>query len=405
MESLSYAYEGTGLFSTDDADLRNDGLVTSRNLLQKWDGVDSMGFDNRFMENSGDDTNDNSGKSVVSNSTITLNSSVEFSTIYSVSANKGGNSAAPRESNGKRISIGNSALASAKRARVTNFQSQIPSCIVYGCNKDLSSAKDYHKRHKVCDVHSKASLVVVNGIQQRFCQQCSRFHVLAEFDEGKRSCRKRLAGHNERRRKPQFDAHFGSTFYRTDLSSKTSLFFSKFLPGGFFGPQCNEPTNHIMNIKLEEKPSQVSQLPMKFLQNRCPPRNCLETPLSGQDLSSGSNSSCALSLLSAESHNLLTNSAGVSMAPPLISIENSLSDLRTDQNSSNNLITPSIAFVPENGLPQESNGLNLKRYLSHESVNTVDLHELSLHLQRVEQQKYNARVKLENGNVRHSTTT
>jgi hypothetical protein len=30
-----------------------------------------------------------------------------------------------------------------------------------------------------------------------------RFHLLSEFDDGKRSCRKRLAGHNERRRKPQ----------------------------------------------------------------------------------------------------------------------------------------------------------------------------------------------------------
>lgn len=28
-----------------------------------------------------------------------------------------------------------------------------------------------------------------------------RFHVLGEFDEAKRSCRRRLAGHNERRRK------------------------------------------------------------------------------------------------------------------------------------------------------------------------------------------------------------
>lgn len=32
-----------------------------------------------------------------------------------------------------------------------------------------------------------------------------RFHLLAEFDDGKRSCRRRLAGHNERRRKPQLD--------------------------------------------------------------------------------------------------------------------------------------------------------------------------------------------------------
>lgn len=30
-----------------------------------------------------------------------------------------------------------------------------------------------------------------------------RFHLLVEFDEVKRSCRKRLDGHNKRRRKPQ----------------------------------------------------------------------------------------------------------------------------------------------------------------------------------------------------------
>lgn len=33
----------------------------------------------------------------------------------------------------------------------------------------------------------------------------ARFHVLQEFDEGKRSCRRRLAGHNRRRRKPPPD--------------------------------------------------------------------------------------------------------------------------------------------------------------------------------------------------------
>ena len=34
----------------------------------------------------------------------------------------------------------------------------------------------------------------------------SRFHLLGEFDDGKRSCRKRLADHNRRRRKPQPNA-------------------------------------------------------------------------------------------------------------------------------------------------------------------------------------------------------
>ncbi|CAN6560959.1 unnamed protein product [Malus baccata var. baccata] len=76
-----------------------------------------------------------------------------------------------------------------------------PSCQVERCAADLVDAKRYYRRHKVCEFHSKAAVVIVSGIQQRFCQQCSRFHELIEFDEAKRSCRRRLAGHNERRRK------------------------------------------------------------------------------------------------------------------------------------------------------------------------------------------------------------
>ncbi|XP_008795751.1 squamosa promoter-binding-like protein 14 isoform X2 [Phoenix dactylifera] len=77
-----------------------------------------------------------------------------------------------------------------------------PRCQVEGCKADLTGAKAYYCRHKVCGMHSKAPKVIVGGLEQRFCQQCSRFHQLPEFDQGKRSCRRRLAGHNERRRKP-----------------------------------------------------------------------------------------------------------------------------------------------------------------------------------------------------------
>nr|TKR86186.1 hypothetical protein D5086_0000240890 [Populus alba] len=76
-----------------------------------------------------------------------------------------------------------------------------PSCQVEKCGANLTDAKRYHRRHKVCEVHAKSPAVVVAGLRQRFCQQCSRFHELPEFDETKRSCRRRLAGHNERRRK------------------------------------------------------------------------------------------------------------------------------------------------------------------------------------------------------------
>nr|AXB72477.1 squamosa-promoter binding-like protein [Betula platyphylla] len=80
-------------------------------------------------------------------------------------------------------------------------------CQAEKCTADLSDGKQYHKRHKVCEHHAKAQVVLVGGMRQRFCQQCSRFHELSEFDETKRSCRRRLAGHNERRRKNTAESH------------------------------------------------------------------------------------------------------------------------------------------------------------------------------------------------------
>ncbi|XP_073220160.1 uncharacterized protein [Cicer arietinum] len=85
----------------------------------------------------------------------------------------------------------------------SSASSNSPRCQAEGCNADLSQAKHYHRRHKVCEFHSKAATVIAAGLTQRFCQQCSRFHLLSEFDNGKRSCRKRLADHNRRRRKTQ----------------------------------------------------------------------------------------------------------------------------------------------------------------------------------------------------------
>lgn len=153
----------------------------------------------------------------------------------------------------------------AKRYRSSSPGPQLPSCQVDDCKADLSHAKDYHRRHKVCELHAKAVKALVSRLMQRFCQQCSRlvskafdfcdfsrrfnvshvslaerkawgvlcgvlqicsvgeeasyqsiphcrFHPLTEFDEGKRSCRRRLAGHNRRRRKNQPDTPSGRGF-------------------------------------------------------------------------------------------------------------------------------------------------------------------------------------------------
>lgn len=57
-----------------------------------------------------------------------------------------------------------------------------PSCQAERCGADLTDAKRYHRRHKVCEFHSKAPVVVVAGLRQRFCQQCSRCSFLIHIE-------------------------------------------------------------------------------------------------------------------------------------------------------------------------------------------------------------------------------
>ncbi|KAK9170055.1 hypothetical protein Syun_002195 [Stephania yunnanensis] len=132
-----------------------------------------------------------------------------------VSAKSGGgsSSSSPAPPSADGVSGGSSAPPP-RRGRGVLQGGQPPRCQVEGCRVDLSDAKAYYSRHKVCGMHSKSPKVVVAGQEQRFCQQCSRFHQLSEFDQGKRSCRRRLAGHNERRRKPQPGSLFSSRFGR-----------------------------------------------------------------------------------------------------------------------------------------------------------------------------------------------
>jgi len=57
---------------------------------------------------------------------------------------------------------------------------------VEGCNKDIRVEKEYYQRYRICEEHLKLGSLLKDGIPQRFCQQCGRFHELAEFDGDKR---------------------------------------------------------------------------------------------------------------------------------------------------------------------------------------------------------------------------
>ncbi|XP_017223282.1 squamosa promoter-binding-like protein 2 isoform X1 [Daucus carota subsp. sativus] len=133
-------------------------------------------------------------------------------------------------STGNNSSSSNIPVASAstaKKLRPPCQNAPAPRCQVENCNLDLSSAKEYHRKHRVCESHSKCSKVVVGGLERRFCQQCSRFHSLLEFDEKKRSCRKRLSDHNARRRKPQHETiHFKTTSMSSVFEGRQQMSFA-----------------------------------------------------------------------------------------------------------------------------------------------------------------------------------
>ncbi|XP_057952207.1 squamosa promoter-binding-like protein 6 isoform X3 [Malania oleifera] len=342
----------------------------------------------------------------------------------------------------------------AKRVRAGSLNSQTAFCQVYGCNKDLSSSKDYHKRHRVCEIHSKTAKVIVNGIEQRFCQQCSRFHLLAEFDDGKRSCRKRLAGHNERRRKPQvgisgrsgrlLQSYNGNRYQGSALT--TSFICQDILPSSLLQPENYETNNWCRLIKLEDGsifsessnhyphtlagPNSVSRSMFQNTSLGSEDFTVFDTASSFQALSGIPDSSCALSLLSSQSQNSSNHSSGIPMADPMITtgshthynvsqvserllgispqastsgVSNKFPSYGMSSAEGNHLGSILISdgsddadFEVADGIFQGSDLMNAKDRLSCQDGPTIDLLQLSSQLQRVENQRQSMQVKQEN---------
>ncbi|GLT42027.1 hypothetical protein SLA2020_160510 [Shorea laevis] len=93
-----------------------------------------------------------------------------------------------------------------KRPRTVRAGQGTARCQVPGCEADIRELKGYHRRHRVCLRCANASAVLIDGENKRYCQQCGKFHVLSDFDEGKRSCRRKLERHNNRRRRKPVDS-------------------------------------------------------------------------------------------------------------------------------------------------------------------------------------------------------
>ncbi|KAF6154953.1 hypothetical protein GIB67_018390 [Kingdonia uniflora] len=148
--------------------------------------------------------------------------SIEHDETENLSLKLGGH-VIPNMENG----VGNWDKSNGKKMKVLEGTRSRGLCQVDDCGAVLQNAKDYHRRHKVCEVHSKAVNALVGSVMQRFCQQCSRFHLLQEFDDGKRSCRRRLSGHNKRRRKANPDVVMNEN--SLDIDQATSYLLTSLL--------------------------------------------------------------------------------------------------------------------------------------------------------------------------------
>ncbi|KAI6683921.1 hypothetical protein NL676_029834 [Syzygium grande] len=113
-------------------------------------------------------------------------------------------------------------LPTRKRARAPRGAGQgMARCQVPSCKADIRELKGYHRRHRVCLRCANASAVVLDGERKRYCQQCGKFHILSDFDEGKRSCRRKLERHNKRRRRKTVDSGGGlAKEFQQDIHSE-----------------------------------------------------------------------------------------------------------------------------------------------------------------------------------------
>lgn len=120
---------------------------------------------------------------------------------------------------GKTGATGAAGVAGGVRAPAVEMKCQVP-----GCEADIRELKGYHRRHRVCLRCAHAAAVTIDGVQKRYCQQCGKFHVLLDFDEDKRSCRRKLERHNKRRRrKPDSKGIFDKEIdEQLDLSADVS---------------------------------------------------------------------------------------------------------------------------------------------------------------------------------------
>lgn len=229
----------------------------------------------------------------------------------------------------------------------------------------------------------------------------------------------------------------GSEFLEMTLLKRTSFFSPETFPAGLFYQERFEKDNHSGHIKLVEVPIDKSQSAVDLnersghvpnadphiIQKQQPSKTCIDTAVA-VELSVLRDSNGALSLLSAQSQNTSSSSSGISMALPQVHGVKHHAYRGTDQNSAKNLGISTLkgfasngyssGMIDDEGKARAHDGsvplsVRVRREKTFQvsdyihancspplEVGTLDLLQLSSHLQRVDEQRNSLQVKQEN---------
>lgn len=141
--------------------------------------------------------------------------------------------------------------------RVAGSSSQrVPRCLAVNCGADLSQARRYLRRYRLCEAHCRADVVCLEAGERRFCQLCARFHELSSFQEGKRSCHVALARHSRLRRRSRAarrEARDAGAGAGEGSGSHDDGGTERAAPGRGEGGRCAPELRHAVELQPEQQ--------------------------------------------------------------------------------------------------------------------------------------------------------
>ncbi|KAA0043720.1 squamosa promoter-binding-like protein 9 isoform X1 [Cucumis melo var. makuwa] len=217
-----------------------------------------------------------------------------------------------------------------------------------------------------------------------------RFHQLPEFDQGKRSCRRRLAGHNERRRKPppgsllspRYGRFSSSIFENSNRVGSFLMDFSAYpkLAGKDVWLSGTKASERVLGNRSIGSIGKYVPHPWQSNSENNQPELLLPVsaggtsfsgpgnPSGGECINSVTDSSCALSLLSNESWGSRNRTTTVEVNA-LLNAEGTLVAQTTTHAATNHFPTMSWGFkgneAPPSSFLDLTSDLGLNHQVSH----------------------------------------